>query len=437
MSTVQRAVHMLLRNRKEALAYVVTLSVTTCLLFLFVNIQGDVNFLSQSEALRGLEKTTSNMIGGSLTLLIIAICFANTFVVNTYFTHAKAQEVCVYLSSGMNVFGLTRYLLIQNLILLVIAIFAGGVLGIILHIGLNQLIYALMEFQGPLITISAQGIGMWIIILGIEIVFLVLMNVGYAYKAELKDLLMEARTTQGEDKRKLRVPAILYVGCMVVGLLGMLCAGSYMPVVIIFTSIGMLGIHGFLHFGCRDSIGARKKKHTAVSFQDMLVQSNFLHLLNNNYLFILLLMGSVIIMSCLQSAVQPFPYLLITACVAYLLVLIVMSISMTLKIIMSANKRQEEFKILRLMGAKETDMKQCVKKEVLTLYTCVILLPLVFAITLCLKTVEAKLMEMSFLYFIIGSYLLVMLVCAGISLHVYHRIAMKKEEEEAAHEVCN
>lgn len=437
MSTVQRAVHMLLRNRKEALAYVITLSVTTCLLFLFVNIQGDVNFLSQSEALQGLEKTTSNMIGGSLTLLIIAICFANTFVVNTYFTHAKAQEVCVYLSSGMNVFGLTRYLLIQNLILLIIAIFAGGVLGLILHIALNQLIYALMGFQGSWITISAQGIGMWITILGIEIVFLVLMNVGYAYKAELKDLLIEARTTQGEDKRKLRVPAILYAGCIVAGLLGMLFAGTYLPVVMIFTGIGMMGIHGFLHYGLRDKITARKKKHTFVSLQAMLVQSNFLHLLSSNYLFILLLMGSVIIMSCLQSAVQPFPYLLITACVAYLLVLIVMSISMTLKIIMSANKRQEEFKILRLMGAKDEDLKRCARKEVLTLYVCVLLLPLLFAITLCLKTVEAELMEMSFLYFIIGSYLLVMLKCAGISLYVYCRIAMKKEEEDAAHEVCN
>lgn len=429
MSSIQHAFKMLQRNKKEAIAYVMTLSVTTCLLFLFVNIQKDANFLSQTLALDGIEKTTSNMLGGSLTLLIVAICFANTFVVNNYYNHAKAQELCVYLSSGMNVFALTRYLLIQNLILLSAAVLIGGCLGLLFHIGLNQLIYLLMQFQGQVITLTWQGLGMWIIILGIEIVFLVMMNVGYAYKAELKELLIEARTIQ-EDKRKMKIPAMLYLILILGGWLGMLIINDYLPVIVFFASIGMLGIHGFLHYGIRDGIEKRKKKHTMVRFQDMLMRSNFINLMNSNYLFILLIMASVIVMSCLQGVVKAFPYLMITACIAYVLILIVMSISMVLKIIMLANKRQEEFQILRLMGAKEKEMSDCAYREVIALYACVLILPLVYALTLCIKSVQAQVMEVSFLVFINGSYVLVMLLCALVSCIVYRRIALSKKEEE-------
>lgn len=437
MSTLQRAVKMLKRNKKEALSYVITLSVTTCLLFLFMNVQRDANFLAQSVDLDTADQLTSNMIGGSLTLIIIAICFANTFIVNNYFNHAKAQELCVYLSSGMNVFELTRYLLVQNLILLSGAIVFGGCLGLLLHMGLNQLIYQVMDFQGAIVTLTWQGLAMWIVVLAIEIIFLVLMNVGYAYKAELKDLLIEARTTTGEDKRKVHIPPIFYLLCMAGGWLGMLITGDFLQMSMVCTLIGMLGIHGFLHNGIRDIVEKRKRKHTTLAFQGILMQSNFVNLMNCNYLYLLLIMASVIIMSCLENIIQPFPYLMISTCAAYILILIVMSISMLFKIIMLAHHRREEFQILRLMGAKEREMKECAIREILALFACILFLPLLYAVTLCIISVIHQVMDLSFLYFMIGSYLGIVIVCAILSLRVYCQIALAREEEDTTNEVCN
>lgn len=429
MSTVQRAVKMLKQSKKEALAYVATLSVSTCLLFLFVNIQKDANFLSQAKAMDQAGKDMNNMIGGVLTLIIIAVCFANTFIVNNYFNRSKAQELCVYLSSGMNVMALAKYLLVQNFILLMIAVLSGGVFGCFLHVLMNLLINLLLGLQNPLITLTIQGVILWLVILSVELIYLVMVNVGYAYKAELKDLLMEARTMRSQDFRGFRLPTLCYQIVAIAGLLIMIFCEADGSFLSLGASFGIIGIHGFLHRGVSDRIEKNKYNHRKLKFVDMMVQGNFLELLNSSYLYIILVMCSVMLMCTIFPVVEPYSYLMILTSVAYMLILIVMAISIIFKVMVASNKRKESFDVLKLLGGKSKEMKICIRKEMIKLFTYVLFLPLIYSMVICIRYIQSGMMSTMTMLFILGSYIVICIICGVISYLTYAKKTLKQQEE--------
>lgn len=436
MSTIQRAVKMLKQSKKEALAYVATLSVSTCLLFLFVNIQKDANFLSQTALMNQTGKDMNNMIGGVLTLIIIAVCFANTFIVNNYFNRSKAQEVCVYLSSGMNVMALAKYLLVQNFILLFFAILSGGVFGCILHVGMNLLINALLGLQNPLITLTAQGILLWLVILSVELIYLVMVNVGYAYKAELKDLLIEARTMRSQDFRRFRLPALWYQLIAITGLVIMIFCEAEGSFLSLGAGFGIMGIHGFLHRGVSDRIEKNKCNHHKLQFVDMIVQGNFLELLNSSYLYIILVMCSVMLMCAILPIVKGFSYLMILTCAAYMLILVVMAISILFKVMITSNQRKEEFALLKLLGGKAAEMKTCIRKEMAKLFAYVLFLPLIYSFVICIRYIQSGTMSAMTMFFILGSYIIICMICGWSSYRIYLKKALQ-QQEEIDYDVCD
>lgn len=433
MGSFQRAKQMLLRNKKESLAYVATLGVSTCLLFLFVNVQKDGNFLAQMESYSQEMKDVSNMIAGSLTLVIIAVCFANTFIVNAYYNQAKSEELCVYLSSGMNIVKLTKYLIVQNFILLFFAILLGFVGGCIGHIGLNVLLHWILSMEGSYITLHWEGILLWLVILSIELVFLVLTNAGYAYKAELKDL-MKQQANRGIDRiRKPKISPMFYKVIAVVSLVFMLFSGSTFSTV--FTLLGVSCTFAYLSTGYPYAIQKKKTQRKFLSFLSLIKQGNLIELWQQFAMYAGLMMASVTGVCVISPSLQQLPYLQVLCDAAYILILIVMAISIVIKFNQLGKTRQPRFRQLQLMGAKQEQLKQIIKAEMMQFFFVFIGLPLIFGIVASVRLLLLHKLHLTLAFGILASFLICYVICFLISWNLYEKQCLIEEEYE--NEICD
>lgn len=432
MGSFQRAKLMLRRNKKESLAYVATLGISTCLLFLFVNVQKDANFIAQMATCTQEMKDLSYMIAGSLTLIIIGVCFANTFIVNAYYNQAKSEELCVYLSSGMNIIKLTRYLIVQNFILLFFAIGLGFVAGCILHVGLNLLLHMLLSTSGALFTINWQGILLWAVILIIEIIFLALVNAGYAYKAELKDLMKEESSSGLKRISKPKIPVLvsaIFAGLCLIAIV--FADATYL------SSIAFAGVvftYSYLHTGIPYRIQQKKEQRKGTSLVAILKQANFMELCQQFDAYAALMMASVVGMAAMATSIEQFPYLQVLTYAAYGLVLIVMAISICIKINETALQRKERFRQLQLMGASQGQLKNSIQQEMLAFFALFISLPVVFGGILCIRLLLLKQMQIGTMLGILGSFIICYSICSIVSWKNYEKQIIK---EEYSDELCD
>jgi hypothetical protein len=198
----------------DTISFIMTLTISIGLLYLFVNLQiatkqNEINILEISD--------TTDLIMLIFTLAIAGICAWNSFNANTFFQKAKSKELCVYLSSGMNIVTLSKYLLVQNFILLIISTILGGILGIIFNPIVNLLIMILTSTSLPLFNITIYGTLTWIAILIFEFIFMVMSNVGYAYRTELKYLLDNSHRLDIGDTRMFKAKDPLYYVFFILG----------------------------------------------------------------------------------------------------------------------------------------------------------------------------------------------------------------------------
>lgn len=411
---------MLGRNAKETWAYLLTLTLSTSLLFVFVNLQSDANFTRQLALLSDAGLVSSNYIIITTMIIVIAvICAANCFVANSYFVKAKAQELCVYLSCGMNIAVLAKYLIYQNLILLGVALFGGALLGGVGNVAVNLMMNALIGLQGDIFTMSMNGVALWGIILSIEMIYLILINVGYAYKAELKDLIDENRTPRVYDARFFKPSTLLYVFLSIVGFAILVFVPCTINFMIIGVSISFTGLQGVYHYYLPKRLEKKMLKKEKLQTQTMIVRGNLLIAMKANYLFVIMLFATILFMVCIFPIGNNLAYTGFILCIAYSFIMLVMCLSLILKVILEAKKRKPRFHHLELLGVSKVDIKECIKKEMTSLFGYIIVLPLPFAITIAIRFVQNTMMDSMVAGFLILSYIGLLSITGIICVKCY------------------
>lgn len=419
MKSLRRAFFMFRRNPKEALSFIRTMTLSIALLFLFFNLQ-DTSFTTIPVERGTISNTTILML---FIGVIAALCALNCFIANTYFLKAKGKELCVHLSCGMNLVALAKYLFMQNLILIVVSTVLGGILGVILHPIVNLIIMKLLSIQIPYFTIHSSNVYMWLIILGFEFIFMLMSNIGYSYRTELRDLLEEPRKVNLKDLRIIKLPKKIYLVQYMLGIIIIIFV-PYSPLSIGLGSlIGFIGIKGIIHFILPEKLDQLKCSHKNLKAEPILVHSGLYSMLKSTELFLLILFGTFLFMSCYISMIKLNDYLRFVLILGYLLMLFMECVSCYFKLMMEGTNQRKAFTQLRLIGFISKDLKHAIHKQMRVMMEIIVLVPLPYGLLIFIKYFTMSEAEWVMSLFIIVMYAITVIITfMGITVGYEKRV---------------
>lgn len=179
-------------QRKDNIFYMITILVSTALIFNMINILN----VKGSGFNNIIERTILSM---PILIIILLICFL-IFYTNNYLSKLKAKEIAIQLLSGVNVFKLGISLAMQTSILT----FISYVLGILFGIFLVP-IFCLLAKSDGIYLLSSEAFIYSLLIMVVEFLFISVVNIGYGYRNSITDLINdEERDSYIRDNSKKR-----------------------------------------------------------------------------------------------------------------------------------------------------------------------------------------------------------------------------------------
>lgn len=435
MKTTRRAWKSILISKKESLSYLLTLILSASLLFVFINIQNDANI--QASTLTLQQRSIHTLLLNSCTLIVAIICAINCYVANTYFVKAKNKELCVYLSCGMRITKLAYFLIIQNMILLIFAIGISFLLGCFLHPLFNIFITMLTQAKDIVFRIYPKGIMMWFIILFFEMFFLILINIGYTYRMELKDFIDESRSTKLPDFRTIRFPVQLYPILCILSWIATFFIPTTTSYAITCTLIAFLGLKGYIYHYVPYKQEKKRRKHIVTSSESMILQGNLNALHKTSYMYYLMNFLSLLIVLCLLIGKTFLQSTDIIVLLAYFLIILMMQASIYFKLIVRMSNYKHTFHQLSLLGLSKKRIHACRIKEILYFYSTILCLPLPYVLTLGVRFLLTDNLLLSIFIIILGWYMLSTLLFMMISIRYANAQLKQLQKKEKQYELCD
>ncbi|MGG7160874.1 hypothetical protein [Clostridium baratii] len=179
-------------QRKDNIFYMITILVSTALIFNMINILN----IKGSGFNNIIERTILSM---PVLIIILLICFL-IFYTNNYLGKLKSKDIAIQLLSGVNVFKLGISLAMQSSILTFISYILGILFGLLL-----VPIFCLLAKSDGIYLLSSEAFIYSLLIMVVEFLFISVVNIGYGYRNSITDLINdEERDSYIRDNSKKR-----------------------------------------------------------------------------------------------------------------------------------------------------------------------------------------------------------------------------------------
>ncbi|AQM60656.1 hypothetical protein [Clostridium baratii] len=177
-------------QRKDNIFYMITILVSTALIFNMINILN----IKGSGFNNIIERTIISM---PVLIIILLICFL-IFYTNNYLGKLKSKDIAIQLLSGVNVFKLGISLAMQSSILTFISYILGILFGLLL-----VPIFCLLAKSDGIYLLSSEAFIYSLLIMFVEFLFISVVNIGYGYRNSITDLINDKeRDSYIRDSRK-------------------------------------------------------------------------------------------------------------------------------------------------------------------------------------------------------------------------------------------
>lgn len=179
-------------QRKDNIFYMITILVSTALIFNMINILN----VRGSGFNNIIERT---ILSTPVLIIILLICFL-IFYTNSYLGKLKSKDIAIQLLSGVNVFKLGISLAMQSSILTFISYILGILFGLLL-----VPIFCLLAKSDGIYLLSSEAFIYSLLIMFVEFLFISVVNIGYGYRNSITDLINdEERDSYIRDNSKKR-----------------------------------------------------------------------------------------------------------------------------------------------------------------------------------------------------------------------------------------
>lgn len=362
----------LFKNIKKYYACIGTYAISVVIIFNILNSTYDKS-LFYSSGMSGVV-LMSNI---TVMLVIIIIAFLMCCYVSNYYGTTKMRDIGIIEISGGSVEKTAIYIGTQNIILQGIGIIIGIVLAVVFSPIYNFLLKINLGLEGNIFHVSAEAIGLTILVIIIEFAMSILVSVGFCYRRTILELMNYDKTIFEKDKRMIKKPTIIYIIIYILGLFPLyyLAGEDVGPVLLMNIIICVAGAIGTIRFGVPKYLDKKRKSGKLYDCEKSVWTGNVITLImkiSPLMAFIMVSISSTIgpILSSLDAS---YSTIFITNIQLFSL-LALLSFAVIFKMLVEINNRRIIYRNLKFMGYRDDQLKSIIKKEVFVFFSIFIVL---------------------------------------------------------------
>ena len=423
MGCIKFSLRMLFKSIKQCIFYIVSMVFAIMVIFNIFNLLYNSDFVNKEHY-------------GTFSLLTVIILLVSLFLIafaNMYFISGKSKEMSIAILSGRSVYNVGTILTIQNMIICIIGIVLGLLAGVGIMPIINTIVYKSAGLEVNPYAFSSLGFLLTSLIIIIQFVFMILVDMGYAYRKEIIDLIKGESNTidipitrtkdleesiklaggfsgwygipkkKDNEKRKRRKNYI-FIFIYILPMLSLLLPiniDNKSQIVITTSFLSIIGI----------------------------LLSNLLYSLRKvKFLIIVAIVSSVILIN-LMADKDLLGYEKIITLITFIITVSIMALATNYKVFIEAVNRKRIFKQLFLIGYTGDKIKRIVGEEVIFLYGLLLLIPIPQILGVLICNMLSGGIGISFGILIILIYFGVFVLSGLISIWGYKNIIFKAIRE--------
>ena len=415
MGIIKMSLRLMIADLKRTIFYAISLTLSISIIFVFFcYIDNDI--LGNSMSGGGFSQI--------LALMVIVFAIFNCVFANNFFVAGKTNEIAISELNGTSVFGVALYLLVQNFVIMTICLIVGFFLGYFFNAFFNSLVYSKMGVTGNIFYVPTDGLIWGVIVIFTELFFLTMMNTGFAYRKDIKDLL-SAEDSMNLNVKKSRIPSIVYWILYIVPFIIYFKIDLETSKFMVYTVIGLFGINGLLKKGISELIIRRQKKHLNQKIS-LIAYGNLSSTIKKSGLLLNMLVLSVIMIIGLIISYQKdknTQYLLV---LTYYIIIFLMSTSILYNLINEVTLRNKLYSSLFKLGYLKKDLKRIMRKEITLFYLVILFFPTSYASVMLFRFVFGNVITFEFALTLLLSYIIPIILTGFIVYVVYVKSILSK-----------
>lgn len=417
---------MAIRSLKDDLLrsvfYWLTFVLTSMFMFLFFH-------LSYSDMVGVTFINSHNDLATFLTIIVIGICMIVIFFANDFYVKKKSKDLAVRLVCGGTFFQIVRYLLYQTCLLFFMAIPIGITVGYLLFPLINWVLFNYLNSQ-QILTVQLSAIFSTILIIGCEIFWCVLLNLGYAFRHSIKSLLDNQKSTV-----KFSFPILFHIQLKTKRTISFLL--FFCPIVLIF--FNQTRPESFLPFCIVGCFGIYSSiRYILIPYMNHLMINRFIEnkmrmiyigflrsdiiLMKNN--IVLMLVSVVLVISLFASSVNNPMEIMLTN-VSFIVINVLVSLSVMFRFSTEIVGRKKIFTSIERIGYMEKDQKRIILREVIGLYCFLMGVSLFYIAPILMIVSLQKVIPMIMIIELSLGFFIPMIICAIFNIFYYRKFIMK------------
>lgn len=412
---IKYALLSLKKDHRQALFYWLTFVLSTAFTFMIFNLS-----FSDQKLLSIQGGSGSSSISTMLCGVIIIGMFAS-FYANHYYVMTKAKELAMNLISGASYLQLTSFLMIQNTLIMFSSIPLGAFLGYITIPLQDHLLHELLHFPATIIVSSDAILGTSYIV-GFEVLWCVILNLGFVYRSNIVDLLRTGKSSSfafkhiGWD--------LLYCIFYVSGIILILKNHDDISAYVGYTLLGSIGLFGIDAYIIpkllRQWSLKRCEKHPQARIYLNHIRDNFQKM---NLPILVLVISSSLMIALIASYYPSIETMIALFCDGMILILI--GFSLNFKYMGIIESRLLDYYHLLLFGYRSKQLKRIALKEVLLFYGLLFVLSSTYGLLILIKLYYLSLISFSLMITLILMMAFTFIVMTLLACF-YYQLQLKK-----------
>ncbi|MGL5151598.1 MAG: FtsX-like permease family protein [Clostridium sp.] len=419
MGSLKFALKMVLSDMKQSICYTVATFLAVTVIFNIFNIIYNPEVMGEN-----ILKTIDVSI---IALLVILACVLFISFANSYYLIEKTKDVAVAAISGRTFVEVAIILCVQNLGLGLIGTVLGITIGSLLVPFFVGTLYSSLGVIGNINVISKESYVFTFIIMGMQFLAIGLIDAGYAYRKEIKELMnMKSGSANRDTTPFKKVPnkffIVLYLLPLITFLFG-LEAKEASVIMGVLLPIGIVGAAFILqiYIPC-EIVKIRRKVKDPVKF----ISLSNLHysIKKSGFLIISLMIGTLALMGNVASSITE--QLRIISLCAYYLVMFLMNIALIYKFIGDAFSKIQNYKQLKLIGYNLNQIKRIIRDEIVFFFGIEIVITSVLLLSTILPCYVGGALSLKASIAAFLSFLIMQGISIVISYFSYKNIVIKE-----------
>ena len=312
---VTTALKMLFIEKKKAMSLVFNLAIMICLSGVMLNMLEN----PKMQIVYLFINDVANFLS-ILYFFLIIICIWLVAYSCLYYIRINSREFALIRLAGYDFLQLVKYMVIQNLMIVLMAAILGYLMMVVLIPVVQMIIYSYVGMNYNIFYISWSAIYQSFLLLLLTTVIMVFLDIYYINRMSIPEMLkMHNIVSYKTDKRLIKMPKILFVVLYLIGLIILFNSDDLSFGTILICIIGVIGVYGILYYIIPDYLQARidNKKLKPL---DYVVSGNVSLFLQQAKMIIMLILITVIVFPIVILITSVYPLYHIQVHIIFVLV---------------------------------------------------------------------------------------------------------------------